>query len=703
MLAGQCERQSAELTEASEHHAILAGAVAKACDLLQKHESAVIPAGDAANIALLEGIRVDGIAKVCRAPGLGIGERLERVVQLVNDAFREQRDSDARLSMLEGAISGVFRFLDALSSRPSVATLLGSTSLEECKSFLVSQVSDLRSFMDQHAVGYVHDSCLFEEMLKPHKPEEIVDALQRWLPDGSNDSELFIVLMQVIAANDVLRKFSADSAANIARQAREIKALKRAASQARKQAEQAREMDEVKDEALVDAIDAIRSLLRSALLKGQTVEPVLEALESIDTVVRIDDPTYVHGLEQQLVELRESVAKMTQQVKALQSEKEHVIDKARSDIEHLSSEIGSISSRMAVEVEREKTKNSELLGQLASQLQEIDALKTANKLLMQGNDKTTERFSELEDAAKASLLDLEKAFEETQADCLRLLEMKEARNRELDSVISRLKVKSREDKRRLRSSLVVERNERNALQLELQESHSLIEQTKDDPKAPDELERLKRENRHLKGKIKSREHHFQRERDVLEQQAKLQLLNAQNGVQAKVDEVTKASALQNQQFLASVCKTFNSFVDVKVPISFEAVDAMLRRVKDELEGLKSFRKARMIVDEMKSLLNADQDKDVLRAVADLVKATDRNGEVGLLRQSQRDLTKWVEKIFGLCGGKFVGTADLDGMKVAIERALQGRGRGQRLSRGHPDDSPSRGTVELSPGSYIFDQ
>jgi hypothetical protein len=273
------------------------------------------------------------------------------------------------------------------------------------------------------------------------------------------------------------------------------------------------------------------------------------------------------------------------------------------------------------------------------------------------------------------------------------------------STIEKLTKKMNDRTKRLKSAVLMERNERNALQVELQERDSIIEQREDMDVLADRIKKLKARNRSLKMKIESREQQHQRETALLEQQWKEQVLNAQHEAQNNFEEGKKLVAAQTQKFLLSVCKAFNSFVDVNAPITFDTVHAMLRKVRKELHGLRTFRKARLIVDEIKQLLRKDRDKEVVQCVAELIKATDMRGDGKQIRQRLSELAGWIERMFALCGGKFIRAPDIDSMRGTIEPALQGKGKkeGHRTARNQMDDRPSRVTVDFRSGSYFFDE
>jgi hypothetical protein len=74
---------------------------------------------------------------------------------------------------------------------------------------------------------------------------------------------------------------------------------------------------------------------------------------------------------------------------------------------------------------------------------------------------------ELHAIARTTIEELVGVFGVARADCLRLLEIKDHRIQNLESAVSHIKWRAAELKPKVRSSLFIKRNERNALEIHL--------------------------------------------------------------------------------------------------------------------------------------------------------------------------------------------------------------------------------------------
>jgi hypothetical protein len=85
----------------------------------------------------------------------------------------------------------------------------------------------MEDFLKENQIQLDDEPSLFDEMMKKHPPEELLAIVRRFLPRRSEDSELFVVLMEALSANDVLRRLASETAEIIARQEHDICAIKR--------------------------------------------------------------------------------------------------------------------------------------------------------------------------------------------------------------------------------------------------------------------------------------------------------------------------------------------------------------------------------------------------------------------------------------------------------------------------------------------
>jgi hypothetical protein len=145
---------------------------------------------------------------------------------------------------------------------------------------------------------------------------------------------------------------------------------------------------------------------------------------------------------------------------------------------------------------------------------------------------------------------------------------------------------------------------------------------------------------------------------------------------------------------------FNSYIDAQLPVNYATVEALLVRVKEVIDAEPELRKMKVIFDEIKRLVNVEQDRDAVRAVSDLVKFGEDVGQIRVVKQAIGELTIWIERMYGLCGGGYIAAADLAFMKKKIEQVLR---RKVQMRESVTGDPLSHGLGETSPSaSYAFD-
>jgi hypothetical protein len=131
-----------------------------------------------------------------------------------------------------------------------------------------------------------------------------------------------------------------------------------------------------------------------------------------------------------------------------------------------------------------------LAGQLSAALADVAALRRAREELQQENAAVKQNLSELEGTLRARLTELERTFEATQADCIVLLDLRQRRIRELEVWVSRSAAKADDRRKRFETLLITERNERNALELQLQEAIAHVAKHQDADRLAEEAGRL---------------------------------------------------------------------------------------------------------------------------------------------------------------------------------------------------------------------
>jgi hypothetical protein len=695
-LSEQYDQKAAELCEVAKLKDELADRVAKLSAVVEDYENSSKRNTVSDAIAPLAEIHLSAVHDIVENASLSSIEKARQIVPIVNAAVKRNGVDEARIGALTAVVSGVFRFLTTLSSREDLKPLFGSIELSVCKRFLVTQIQRLDSFMREHAISLVEDSSLFEVMLRKSDRSSVLDAVERFAPNSTEDHPLFLALMQAVGANDILRKFCADAAETVATQTREIRDLRKGLSDLRhrREADQQQTVAEA-DQAVHNAVDSVRSVLRQAVTSGHpSLAPIVESLDRLEPVAPVGDAQYVQSLEKRVLELETALAKSEQSVAEVAQAKETT----QCQIERAEMRMAEILKEAEAEKARLIGDKCEAEAQANALLRDFSSVEQANRDLKQEKAIVQQKLADLEAAARRSLAELEKTFESAQADCFRLVELKENRIRQIEAELARVKGKTLDRERRYRASLLGERNERNALEMQLQENLAYKTRQLDAEKLAEEVERLEAELRVLAKRLLSKDQEQQSEMELLQLQLNLKIANAEAEAQAKVEESERKCRVQNQNFLLSACKLFNSYFDVRVPITVEVAEAVLRKVREDLDAQQSLQRAKILLDEVKRILNAEDERDVLRITTELVESREERGEIQILRQKIRKLTTWIERMFALCGGLFMGTGNLQEMKRTIEQTL----RRKTIDGQERDDRPSRGKADLSGSHYAFD-
>jgi hypothetical protein len=694
-LSAQFERQAAELSDAAARQGALARASSELLAATAAQEAPGGAPGAPEVFAILEGIAVRGAGVVCRAELLDADAKARQLVDLVNDALGKAGPTDPQADTLRSVVYGLFRFLSNLSSGRELKTLIGPTSMESCRAFMVQQLMDLRDFLQEHAIGYCEDSCLFEEVLARRTTADLIDTVEKFVPRDSSNEELFLGLLQTIAANDVMRKFSADSLDMLGKQRRELKALRAAVAQfERKQESDGHKAQEQQDQALEEVVAGIRGRLRAAVLGDEgAVQSVLESLHDLDALVPLEDKEYIEMLERQVVELR-----------ALIGDTEARVEEARRELAHMQDDVKRVDERMAATQKenaaaREKADRARLEEQIAAQDAELSALRQQREELLTANERTGRQLSDAEALAKAALLELERTFEETKVDCYRLLELKEAQIKDLDGRVQYMRNRALERKRRFRAIVLSERNERIAVELQLRERRA-EPPPQDFAILTDTIERMKGQAASLKKKLSVKERQHREEVEALQARIASAGVKANADAQAKIDQAVKSVSADAQAFLASFAQLFLAYSDGKPPQSLTAADVVLRRIKADIDRQPVLVRAKGVLDEVKAKLKPD--KDVLAQIEELLKLAEERTEFLKVRQDMRTLTTWVEKIFRLYAREDPGAlVDLTVMKQKIEELLHRKSRKLSSGRRTPMKHGKERSAESFAG-FIFD-
>jgi hypothetical protein len=699
-VSAQSERQAAELAALTKSRNELADRVKTLSNSVELYESGGKKDGSGEVFEALTEIELPGIGTVVQDSGLTPTEKAHRIVEIVTRAIQKKGGEDQQIPFLTAIVSGLFRFLTTLPSRQNLTPLFGALETGVCKEFLSSQIQRLDSFMREHAIPLTDESTLFEEMLKKGDLTSVLDAIERFVPNCSEDHPLFIGLMQAVGANDILRKFSAEAAEKLAKTQRENRQLKKRLSRQQREREiHDRETAAEHDRALLSVVTSVRSILRDAVASGRTdFDPLIEGLRSLETVVPVDDPEYIQSLEQKVLALQTSLAQTEQSLVDLSAKKESILDEAQARVERIEERIADFQRTSESEKAKLISEKRDIEAQISIYSQEIASLKGINDDLRRENSASKQRLVEVDAIAKSSLAQLEKTFEATQVDCVRLVELKDRRIEELESDLARSRGKTVETQRRYRALLLAERNERNAIEIQLREQLSRTSRSLDAERLVQDVDRLTAESRSLSRRLAAKDEQHERDLALLRTQVNLEIANAETQALAKIEESSNKFKAQSQRFLAMVWKLFSAYIDLQGPLTFETAEGVLRKVREDLDAQQSLKRAKSLFEEIKQIVKAENDRDVVRDVTELVKFGEEAGQIRALRQKTNEFTGWIERIFALCGGVFWGRGDLSTMKRVIEQTIRSR----TIERPPLGGNSEERKADLSVSGYAFD-
>jgi hypothetical protein len=681
-LYGQYQQQSAELREAAREKRVLSAAVSDLLRVSQAHESRAPPAAQCPNvIGILGGIAIPEVTAICRADAIGPVQKARLIVDAVNSSLTP--DKNSQTANLRSIVCGLFRFLNSLSSQRDFRALMGSTSFDVCKTFMAKQVKALHAFFREKAIGYVEDTCLFEELLKKRDMGDLIRTIDAFVPTCSVDNELFLALMQAVAANDVLRKFALDSLEALSRQRREAE-----------QAEQEpvkREVHPRNDQ----AIAAVQNRLRTAILKHETaIQPILDSLRELNAVTKPENADYVEALEREIAELQEAIGDSEARADAYLKQ----ANEAHADAQRAEEKLASFQQAAASEKEAIGAEHRRLADQIRAQAGEVTFLRKANDQITVEKDSTLHELSELEGKAIATIAELVRSFEATRMDCVRLLEIKDHRLRQFESTVSYLKARAVEQKAQFRSLISAERNERNALEMLVQQQAGRAQDESDVKTMDGEIMKLTSQIEALKKRLKAQKReHLQK---IAQQEAVLnaKLAKVESDAKQKLEHAAKGAQNEIQTFLSNIQHLLTPYFEGTFSPTFAGIDALLRKATAELDRQPALLKAKGELDEARSVLNGTG--DIVGEIRKLLKLTDQRSEVTRLREDLDGLTGWVERLFAVYGrGEVAAQADLPVMKTAIEALLRRTTREASRGSSWLEEPPSS---IRSFSSFIFD-
>lgn len=597
--------------------------------------------------------------------------------QLTDYAFDNQQLSNTNQKLF-AVISGQFKFISHLSnSKEFFQSLYPDQPFEECRSLMISQIGRIQNFINTYAKGLSEDACLFDDLLKTQTSQDFLANVKKYLseytkPQTLESEELFILLLQSIACNDILRKYADESRKHNVTLVQKYKAMRETSDRAKKALElQSTTMIQESNIKLQDQLEHVKSLLRKSIIADQTQNTeMIDCLEELDTVAAVKDTEYIKALQKQNNDLRKEVGE-------LKTEKSKLFEETKTDIITAQSQISKVKDELTEKINQKSEQNTRLITKLKQASKLIDSLKQKNNKLSSDLEESKTSQKELEEQSKinqklleeqsASFLsqyeqqlalvkaDFEKILTDAKNQCIQI---EESKNQELakcqetqetllktnQALTENLK-EEKEKVHELSSALSnLKDNETEALNAAAEISKTFSDLHAD-------YEKLEFDYQSLKAKFDAKNDKMKREKAILESQMNSKIRSIEHDAQTQIEAGKLAQSAKQQLLLGEICKYFPDYENIPSPITEESVYKMLQTMRNKIDENSKNEKNLEILQEAAKLLQVDDYNSIPQAISSVY--NDRNMHKSVLDEYDMDKSKslssqeWIIRLYSI--------------------------------------------------------
>lgn len=689
-MSEETARQAAELTEAVHNRDVLVEAVKKLMTvneelerLYQEAKESPIPVPQREEVPLepLKMIKNETVQNLWKG-NQNIDVKLEETVRIVNSEFEKYEDLIRRM---ESVIYGQMKFLNLLvSSRDLVASVVLEDNLvNDAICCVKSQIGRTQNFIRKHAMGFVDDPCVFQDLLGKNDTADLMEMLEKYLndygePTTIESQHLFVMFVQAISAGDILRRFAENANQKVLKQASDIKTLQAGIIQAQRECEKKCETISKQWEKKSKAeLDKVKSVLRNVVLSGNLPT---EILDNVEQVIEIDEKEYIESLQRENAELKTKLSHLAE-------EKTAILRQAKSDLSHFQKALAGMKRKSEEKANQHRESVSRLETQLQAKDTVIAEMKESSNQLQALNDQleeelniTKEQHQESEEQRRQVIDSLQQELEETRSDYQHLIDTTkdktEVNDEELETLhhsLSKLKTKTAAMKTRFEE-------QKEVLEAKYQESRAEVQRLSSKKRKADKsaktLLRKLESVRHVSQSLESERNELLKELDnkqrivkLLESQTKMQILEKEREARDRI-ESAKSELVDNlQEFLVTVSKMFCEYVDVQQPITIESVLEFLPRVKADVAATPALRRTAEALENVRKQLSVEEIEAIPDEIEDLKEKARGNSELSRVQEHVRELQAWIERMFELCCGGMCSSEELSVMQKRIEEKI----------------------------------
>lgn len=632
------------------------------------------------------------IKSICDSDA-SISEKVRQSIDRVTEYTYTNQSLQKTNQKLFSVICGQFKFINNLSnSKSCFEALYPESSYEEYRSLLISQVGRIQNFISTYAKGLSEDSCLFEELLSTQSSQDLLNNIKQYLndytkPQSLESEELFILLLQAISCNDILRKYGDEARKHNTILSQRYKSMKESSDRAKKALEaQTSSMIQETNSKVQDSIIAAKSILRKSIILDQNQSAdVFNCLEDLDNVAPVKDNEYIKSLQKQNCDFRKEIYEIKQ-------ENANLISQTKADLELAQSKIKSVKEDLNGKLAKKTKENKLLISKLRQIYNSYQNVKKENQRLTNDLNEAEKKenesnllFSEIQDQLNSTKADFESFMKETKE---KSDEFKQTKNIEVSQIKEEMQKSNdilTQENNDLKKALRKEKKANEDLQAEYSEKVTELKQNEMDAlNAAEEVSKkyselhsdyqnLEIEFRSLKSRFDSKSETVKRDKAILESQFKAQIMSIQHDARQSVEAEKISQCAKSQLFMNEICKFFPEYVNIQSPITEETVFSMLRKTKEKIGSIEKDYKNNQILDDVSKLLNVNDFDSIPSTIEKLVielqdqKETIEQADVA--KSTLLHCTEWLQRIYSILTNGAIDNANCEMMEKTIEDAV----------------------------------
>ena len=633
-----------------------------------------------------------------------IAEKVKMAVSKLIDYSFTNNELLSTNQKLFSVIVGQFKFInDLANSKKSFSALYPDSTYEECRNLLIAQVGRIQNFISTNAKGLAEDSCLFEDLLKTQNSQNFLENVKKYLgnyakPQSLESEELFILLLQSVACNDILRQYSDEACKHNTVLAQKYKQLRDYSEQAKKALEiQSTSMVQESNSKMQETINAAKTLLRKSLIQDTSQNPdIIDHLEELDNVAPIKDTEYIRALQKQNGDLRKELFE-------IKNSNTKLLSDTKNDLETVLKQMSQVKDESNKKLAKKTDENKKLSNKLKQVIGRLAELKKENISLTRNLENADQKYKEYEEQSNAIVSEIQEQLSTTRSDFQALLKETQTRSEEwqMSSSIEIKKMKGKIEKenielkkenKKLKRALKKEKGISEEMSSKYDEICSKYEEkieklrnnenealdaadtvSRQFKEIHNDYQKLQLEYKALKSRFDSKDEAAKRDLSILENQLSAKIMAIEHDAQTMVEAVKSAQNSKTQYILGEICKYFPGYVNIQTPISEETVFSMLAKMRETLKKYTDNSKNMKILEEVAKLLHVDDYSLIPSTITDLLE--DIESKIPLLdsldvaNASLDQYKEWLQRMYSLITKGLIDNPSMVTMQKSIEDAL----------------------------------